>query len=422
MEDSNFQETIKNRTVFCGDNLDVLRGFNSNSVDLIYLDPPFNKKKQFSAPIGSNAEGASFKDWWGMEDVKNAWILMLKENYFNLYNFIELSQYIGDKSNKYYLCYMAMRLLEMKRILKDTGSIYVHCDSTMAHYLKLLMDVIFGENNFRNEIVWSYKRWTNSQKQFQSMHDNIFFYSKTDNFIFNQLLQPHAESTLKAHGKIKRINNVVDGKLITTYTDEEADGVAMNDVWDIKALIGPSKERVGYPTQKPLALIERIVKASCPVGGLVLDPFCGCATTCVASEKLGRKWVGIDVSKKAFELVQDRLHREIANPEDLFASKNALIFREDIADRTDIDSKKLVGVYKKDIKERLYGKQHGNCKGCDQHFHIVSFDIDHIVPKAKGGSDEETNLQLLCTYCNRVKGDRPMEWLKAKLDEIRKNK
>lgn len=407
---------IKNRTIFQGDNLDVLRGFNDNSIDLIYLDPPFNKKKQFIAPIGSDAEGAEFKDYWGLEDIKDAWIAMLKESNFELYNFLDAVGKIGNKSNKYYLVYMAMRLLELKRILKDTGSIYLHCDNTMGHYLKLLMDTIFGEKNFRNEIVWQYFMGGKSKKFFARKHDTIFFYTKNSDYYFNFF-------------KVKRY---LDFK--PSLKDESQDNasgkdkfgywsmVGCPDVWSIKGVFNLSKERVGYPTQKPIALLERIIKASCPEGGLVLDPFCGCATTCVASEKLGRQWIGIDISKKAYELVNIRLHKEIANPEELFKYKNILTFRTDIPMRTDIDIIKLQGKFKQEIKQRLYGLQAGNCKGCDQHFHIIHFEIDHIIPKAKGGTDHEDNLQLLCSYCNRVKGAHSMEYLRSKIAEVRESR
>ena len=416
------QTTIKNRTIFCGDNLDILQGFNDNSVDLIYLDPPFNKKKQFVAPIGSDAEGAEFKDYWEMKDIKDSWIVLLKEKNPDLYHFLELSGKIGDKSNKYYLVYMAVRLLEMKRILKDTGSIYLHCDNTMGHYLKLLMDVIFGHNNFRNEIVWHYRRWTAKSNGFQKLHDVIFFYSGSADFFFKQLYTPYTEGSLKRK-KQGVLNRFKDGEtvLISNKSVDEL-GVRENDVWQIPYIAPSSKERIGYPTQKPLALLERIIEASCPEGGIVLDPFCGCATTCVAAEKLGREWIGIDISKKAYELVNIRLHKEIANPEDLFQHKNALIFRDDIPERTDIESIKLIGKAKKEVKETLYGKQHGNCAGCKQHFNLVHMEIDHIIPQAKGGADSKENFQLLCSYCNRVKGDRPMAELLAKLEYVRSMK
>ncbi|MGL4563085.1 MAG: DNA methyltransferase [Brevinema sp.] len=213
---------------------------------------------------------------------------------------------------------------------------------------------------------------------------------------------------IKDNGKLERRKYLKDYK-----------GVPIGNLWiDINLPIGD--ERVGYPTQKPLALLERIIHASCPEGGIVLDPFCGCATTCVAAEKLDREWIGIDISKKAFELVNIRLHKEVANPEKLFQHKNPLIFREDIPDRTDRDAKKLIGRYKKEIKTQLYGTQAGVCAGCKDHFLIENLAIDHIIPQAKGGSDHEDNLQLLCTYCNSIKGDRPMEYLVGKIAEIRK--
>ena len=143
---------IKNRTIFCRDNIDVLQGINSNSIDLIYLDPPFNKKKMFTAPIGSTAEGASFKDWFREEDVKDEWVQTIKEDNIELHNFLTGIKTISSNKqylyNYCYLCYMAIRLLEIRRILKDTGSVYLHCDPTMSHYLKILMDIIFGEKKF----------------------------------------------------------------------------------------------------------------------------------------------------------------------------------------------------------------------------------------------------------------------------------
>ncbi|MCX8502040.1 MAG: DNA methyltransferase, partial [Alphaproteobacteria bacterium] len=148
------QPSILNRTVFCRDNIEVLRGMDSASVDLVYLDPPFNKKRNFHAPIGSSAEGASFKDIWYEEDTKEEWIGLIADRHPILHDYLQGIEKIGNVSNKYYLVYMAIRLLELQRIVKDTGSIYLHCDETMGHYLKLLMDCIFGDDYFRNEIIW----------------------------------------------------------------------------------------------------------------------------------------------------------------------------------------------------------------------------------------------------------------------------
>ena len=158
------ERNIQNRTIFCHDNLEILQGINSSCVDLIYLDPPFNTNKKFSAPIGSSAEGADFPDIFREKDVKDEWLQSIKEDYDGLYQFLDgvknLSNIVSDRKNKHYLynycylAYMAIRLIECHRILKDTGSIYLHCDPTMSHYLKILLDIIFGEKNFRNEIVW----------------------------------------------------------------------------------------------------------------------------------------------------------------------------------------------------------------------------------------------------------------------------
>ena len=167
---------LKNRTIFNRDNFDILKGINSKCIDLIYLDPPFNKKKEFAAPIGSSAEGASFKDWFREADVKDEWLKEIKEDYDGLHTFLtsvkNLSNITASKNNKHYLynycylSYMAIRLIEMRRILKDTGSIYLHCDPTMSHYIKILMDIIFGEKNFRNEIIWHYYNGASSSNKF----------------------------------------------------------------------------------------------------------------------------------------------------------------------------------------------------------------------------------------------------------------
>ena len=307
---------IKNRTIFCKDNLDILRGINSNSVDLIYLDPPFNKKKEFTAPMGSSAEGASFRDWFMEKDVKDEWLQTIKEDYDGIYQFLtnvkKLSSFQSSTNKHYlynycYLCYMAIRLIEMHRILKDTGSIYLHCDPTMSHYLKILMDLIFGEKNFRNEIVWSYQTGGVSKQWFGKKHDIVLFYSKTEQY-FIDLKKVKEKRTSEV---LRRIESGNESATRATNTER-----LPLDVWNIQALNAMAKERTGYPTQKPRALLERIIQASSNKEDVVLDPFCGCATTCVAAENLDRQWIGIDVSHKAYDLVRQRLKNEVQK--DLF--------------------------------------------------------------------------------------------------------
>ena len=346
-----------------------------------------------------------------MEDTKEEWHGLIAEQNPSLYEYLNGISTIGDKSNKYYLIYMAMRLIEMQRILKDTGSIYLHCDPTMSHFLKLLMDIIFGHENFRNEIVWGYRTGGISKKYWPRKHDIIFLYGKLNQMTYNPL---------------KEI--ILYAKPFFTNQEPNQEGqypipVYVRDIWDsgngeesIKPIINVSKERIGYPTQKPVALLERIIKASSNEGDLVLDPFCGCASTCIASEKLKRQWIGIDVSEKAYELVQKRLSQEVAPSDDLFKYKNQIIYRDDIPKRTDLPAS-VVKI--PEVKHRLYGKQEGKCKGCQVLFEYRNMEIDHIFSTSKGGGDHESNLQLLCSSCNRIKGDRPMEYLLSELKSFR---
>ena len=411
------KETIKNRTIFCRDNIDILQNMNDESIDLVYLDPPFNKKKTFHAPLGSRAEGASFRDTWYDEDIKKGYLTLIADLYPTLYEYLKGVEQIESRSHRNYLIYMAQRLIEIKRILKDTGSVYLHCDNTMSHYLKLLMDCVFGHHNFRNEIVWHYRRWTGKSKRFQRLHDTIFFYAKDKkvNFTFNELFTNYTEKSI--YRKQYYHTRIKNDEVYETSINE--DGVRENDVWHIPIINSQAKERVGYPTQKPIALLERIIQASSNKGDMVLDPFCGCATTCVAAEKLGREWIGIDVSKKAYDLVKMRLDKEVADKGDLTKYQNEVIYREDIPQRTDIKNIDLsYSKNKIEVKHLLYEEQEGRCKGCQSVFEYRHFDIDHIVPQVKGGGDNKENLQLLCHHCNIIKSKNSMEYLIKRLKEL----
>ncbi len=331
-------DSIKNRTIFCHDNLEILRGIDSDCVDLIYLDPPFNKKKEFTAPIGSSAEGASFSDIFREEDVKDEWLLDIKEDHYFIHNLLSTVKTIEGRSsyNFCYLAYMAIRLLECHRILKSTGSIYLHCDSTMSHYLKLLLDCIFGEANFRNEIIWCYTGPGIANRAFKRKHDIILFYAKSELTDFNPIRVSHKRQSVSVGAS----SYAAGSRTLEQAKQAEAEaierGKAIEDWWsDIGSGSHISKnERTGYPTQKPLALLERIITASCPKGGIVLDPFCGCATTCVAAEKLERQWVGVDVSIKAYELVKTRMKKEVERKDELF--KEEVDFQTDPPVRTDM--------------------------------------------------------------------------------------
>ena len=393
----------KNQTIWTGDNLPIMRGMNSESVDLIYLDPPFNSKANYAAPIGSKAAGAAFKDTWTLSDVDVEWINLIETKHPALYRVLLAAM---SKSDKSYLAYMAARLLEMKRLLKPTGSIYLHCDPTMSHYLKLIMDAVFGRKNFRNEIIWCYRGGGTPTRDFARKHDTILRYAfDVPTFNVDDVRIPYSDavtaSSTSRYDKSYRSNKVYEG-----YKPNEK-GKHPEDWWPIQPLMPSDKtERVGYPTQKPLALLNRIIKASSNESDIVLDPFAGCATTCIAAENLHRQWIGIDISPKAADLVHQRMQRELG----MFYNG---VHRTDIPKRTDLG--KLSKYNSAENRAQLYGQQGGYCVGCDTHFEGRHLEVDHIISRKKGGTDHIENLQLLCGSCNRIKGDRGMEYLRVKL-------
>ena len=325
MENSQNQ-TWKNKLYF-GDNLDILRDkIPDNFVDLVYLDPPFQSGKTYNIifkpevgePTGATAQIKTFEDTWkwgaeaerNYEGLINAAITKEKPNQKLIDLMKALRSYLNECSLMAYLSMMAPRLLEMKRVLKKTGSIYLHCDPTASHYLKLLMDAIFGADNFRNEIIWHYRRWTAEARKFQKLHDVIFFYTKSNDYKFNKLLTKYTEGSVerKMGGVLHRFKKGEEPFLVSEK-ELQSKGVPENDVWHIPFVAPSAKERVGYPTQKPEALLERVIKASSDKRDLVLDPFCGCGTTMAVSERLGRKWIGIDITYLAIDVISKRLKR-----------------------------------------------------------------------------------------------------------------
>ncbi len=382
--------------LYYGDNLEILRKYiPDSSIDLIYLDPPFNSKATYNVLYKeqtgefSQAQITAFDDtWhWGMESEK-----ALQDIFESptappaVKDFMSvMPKFLGKKTDMAaYLAMMCVRLLELKRVLKDTGSIYLHCDPTASHYLKILMDAIFGANNFVNEIVWkrssAHSDIGQGAKHMGRLHDIILFYSKTEDFVCNVQYTPYSEEYLNAFyrhvepdtGRRFRLGDLTgpggaakgnpqyeflgvtrywryskehmqelyeQGRIIQSkpgtvpqykrYLDEMA-GVPTQDLWDDLPPIGAqAKERLGYPTQKPATLLERIIKSSSNEGDTVLDPFCGCGTALIVAHKLNRKWIGIDITHLAISTMKWRLekmfpniqYKVIGEPKDLESAK-----------------------------------------------------------------------------------------------------
>ena len=450
MAERNFQ----NRTLFKGENLDFLRGMNSQTVDLIATDPPFNKGKDFHATPESLAAGARFQDRWRWDDdVQPEWVDDIKDDEPRVYSLInhvvggidndpKTRKRLGGREDlAAFLCFMGVRLLEMHRVLKDTGSLYLHCDPTASHYLKALMDAIFGDKNFRNEIVWHYGKWSNAARYFQRNHDVILFYSKNNDYTFYkqfsvsddkrrkleigyQVNRPSGVKQLIVYDRDKAADKIAEGNYdAVVYRDDENPGALLHDTWcDINIINSQSRERMGYPTQKPLALYERIIKASSNEGDLVLDPFCGCATTPIAAERLGRQWVGMDLWDGAYAIVKQRIEEN----KQLIDDDKAQIILRDINNppvRTDggedaptfelrLQRQRPVERWQKlshkEMREILIHAQSSatgmvDCAGCGRSLEPEFMELDHINPRAQGGENYINNRILLCGPCNRRK-------------------
>jgi site-specific DNA-methyltransferase (adenine-specific) len=282
---------MKSNQILHGNCLDRMKEIEEKQIDLIYFDPPFFTQKKHTLSTRDNSKKYEFDD-----------------KYNSLEEYLELIKNV---------------LIESKRVLKDTGSVFLHCDKTASHYIRVVLDEVFGMQNFQSEIIWSYKRWSNSKKGLLNSHQVIFFYSKSKNFKFNTIYTNYSSTTnidqilqereRDANGKSiykkDATGNVVIGK--------EKKGVPLSDVWEIPYLNPKAKERVGYPTQKPVLLLNQILTIATDEGDLILDPFCGSGTSCVSAKHLNRNFIGIDKSKEAVELALSRLKEMIITESDV---------------------------------------------------------------------------------------------------------
>ncbi len=308
--------------LFYGDNLEVLRRhIKDESVDLCYIDPPFNSKRNYNQiynNIGKEdqAQAQAFIDTWTWDDNANKGLAEIQENYQGRFTsqsidlIFGLAKVLGKGSLLAYLVSMTLRIAEIYRVLKPTGSFYFHCDQTASHYIKLVCDTIFcsDRGEFRNEIIWCYRKWSINQNQFVHNHDNIFFYTKSGSNTFNVQFIPLSDGTLRRwKGKKQQAVFNENGKRTADSLETESQGSPMPDWWEISIINPAAKERLGYPTQKPESLLERIIKSSSNEGDVVLDAYCGCGTSVAVSQRLNRQWIGIDITYQSISLILKRL-------------------------------------------------------------------------------------------------------------------
>ena len=423
MPPPNFQ----NRTLFHSDNLPILQGMNSETVDLIATDPPFNKGRDFHATPESLASGARFADRWSWDaDVHEEWTDAIQDDYPEVWSVIQFARRSYGDDMGAFLSFMGVRLMEMRRILKPTGSLYLHCDPTASHYLKAMLDAVFGRRQFRNEIVWVYTGPGNTTRWFPRKHDIILFYAKDDKrSAFNRDV-PYTRVTGTGHNSLSR-GNRTDEEVRELEERYAKRGKTVEDWWADIPSGGhiPKGERVGYPTQKPLALYERIIKASSKPGDMVLDPFAGCATTVIAAERLGRQWVGIDLWDGAYDIVRRRMEDNrqlLADPDPIIHYAAEPPARTDDADEPNVPSLRLrvqrpVFAWQKLSRKQMagiLGEAQASpseprlivCAGCGRAMEMAFMELDHIQPKSERGSNAISNRILLCGPCNREKGAR----------------
>ena len=449
------QQNFPDRVLYNMDNLDVLRGMNSETVDLIATDPPFNKKRNRAASASQYEDAWRWADdptmqnrpeQWLWQPVHRIWLDQIQDENQALFQVIESTRLTQDDDTAAFLCFLGVRLLEMHRTLKPTGSIYLHCDHSANGYIRMAMDAIFGKNNFRNEIVWHYNKWTNTANYFQRNHDTIFLYGKSARPVFNkqygepterqkQLREAGYNTGSQGGRKILRVYDrekaaaqirkaEAEGRAVY-YIDEPLPGAPVPDVWNISALNGQAAERTGSPDQKPVALYERMIAASSNPGDIVLDPFAGCATTPIAAQNLGRRWVGIDRREDAAYHVANRLLDLGINVNEFKAQHQALMPEIQAACeiryippvRTDDgeSAPHLGPVYRRRqpatmtraAMMAIITAQWGiRCWGCGfEPPSVEFFELDHIRPASEGGSNDLENRAPLCGPCNKRKSN-----------------
>ena len=475
-------------TLYEMDNLEVLRGINSSSIDLIATDPPFNTKRNRSGSAGNYVDNWKYgdtgklPDQWKWNEVHPKWLDTIQDGHPELYQVIEATKGVQGADTAAFVCFIGVRLLEMHRILKPTGSIYLHCDHTANGYIRMAMDAIFGKSNFINEIAWLRKdgeKHNLATRKFPQAHDTIYYFAKSKKYIHNPIFLPYSDEYIaKTYDKMdsngqyatfpctnesggnkvyefrgisrawkfkkSEMEEMYQNGLLTQATPtspfrykkylSDAEGVKVPDIWTDTARF-EENEKTGAPDQKPLALYKRLIEASSKEGDLVLDPFCGCATTIIAAKELKRRWIGIDRRVDArYHIItrlmgipkkeRERLKKNATNQAwlDSQMQKYEMHYRTEPPIRTDNQetaAEELPPVFSKDeefqmtreeMHEVLVERFGLHCWGCNFEAPDPRYlELDHINPK--GGKDDYgqhhiNNRALLCTPCNREKSDR----------------
>lgn len=484
---------VPNRSLFLLDNVRLLRGLDSGCIDLIATDPPFNARRQFNAPLGSKAAGQRFDDRWKWDDVAADWHEVLSAENPGIREVIRTAAVLeggridghgridtGPVTNSMaaYLAWMAPRLVEMRRVLKPSGSLYLHCDDSADYLLRMLLDAVFGRDGYRNAIRWKRTTGRSDGKRYGRVSDTILFYAAGPAPTWNGIYEPLSDeyvrkfyrhedehgrwqtdqltaaerrsgdsgqpwrgidpaergnhwrapnafpphitkpddwSSLTTRGKLDRLDAL--GLIVWPKTNRgtmprfkrylsTSQGTKLGDFWPSPLPVQThSHERTGWATQKPVALYERIIRASSNPGDVVLDPFCGCSTTLMAAERLGangsgegRRWVGCDVDPVAEDVIRRQMKTLL--PDDLLDT-GGLVVRKSPPRRTDV-----ARVPDDVLRLRLWNRQGWRCANpyCDAQPRAVDLHLDHRIPKVRGGADGEENRIGLCGNCNARKG------------------
>ena len=474
--------SVADRSLFIGDNLDALRGIEPSSVNLIYLDPPGNTGRSYSASQYAKARGVTFNDVWTPANVEGEWLTDIGAHFPDVYSAITAT--IGDSSMMAYLTYMSIRLVEIRRVIKPAGSVYLHSNPEVAPYLRTVMDRLFGRQNFRNEIIWKRPARRTGDRRWLPIHDTILFYTGgrartrwnpvpqeqfADYWSRNYRLEDeygrfhavvlinrgpregdlgdewrgiwpgsagnHWSVSLKAlrsayPGREDLEDLSIQEKLdlldeagliywpprgrvprLKVYADITVGGPLQDILATIDSIDTNSKDRTGWPLQKPEALLDLIIRVSSDPGDVVLDPFCGSGTTCVVAERLGRRWIGMERAPQAEDVLRERLERE---PGEVSVHVERVVPGSAIQESPPMVFGRI-GRIIEGLKEDLYDHQDGRCKGCGYKMPSHVLAVRKVLLMAITDEDPMESYILLCSYCGDLLSGDDMDQLELEL-------